>query len=281
MLRPSLQWYPADWRSSANLRRCSWEARGAWIEVIGLMHDSDEYGLLRWPLSEIAHSIGCPPKLLKELADKKVLKGTDRGLCEAYVYTPRHAGQNGEPVTLIEAQLGPIWFSSRMVRDEHVRHQRGKNSRYPGKEQSAQHDGAPKEQPKDSPKPPIGDESGCVKGDGPSSASASSSTETTDIPPTAGASAPSADRIFGFGLDLLKARGATEKAARSFLGKLRKDVGDLEVITLLEQVEREEITEPLAWLTKAAAGRGPAGTAPKRSGVHFGEQDYSAGWGTR
>src|SRR4051812_26611792 len=100
MKRPAFQFYPADWRNNANLRRCSWEARGVWIEVMGLMHDSDCYGLLRWPLREIAQAIGAPAKLLQELAVKGVLKGADSGQIETFVYTPRSGRKDGDPVAL-------------------------------------------------------------------------------------------------------------------------------------------------------------------------------------
>lgn len=125
MKRPAFQFYPADWRNNAKLRRCSWAARGAWIEVIGLLHDSDEYGVLRWPLKEIANAVGCPLALVRELVEKDVLKGADKGRIEALVYVSRSGRKLGPPVTLIAESEGPVWYSNRMVRDEHVRNLRG------------------------------------------------------------------------------------------------------------------------------------------------------------
>ena len=125
MKRPAFQFYPGDWRNNAKLRRCSWEARGVWIECMGLMHDSDEYGVLRWKLDEIAQALGAPKKILKELVDKGVLHGCEKGLCEPMVYVPKSGRREGPAVTLIEAQQGPIWYSPRMVRDEYVRAKRG------------------------------------------------------------------------------------------------------------------------------------------------------------
>lgn len=130
MKRPAFQFYPADWRNNANLRRCSWAARGVWIEVMGLMHDSDEYGTLHWSLKEIAQALGCQVSLMKELASKEVLKGCDSGRCTTLIYVPRSGRRDGEPVTLISEQNGPIWYSSRMVKDEHVRTVRGESSRF-------------------------------------------------------------------------------------------------------------------------------------------------------
>ena len=130
MKRPAFQFYPADWRNNANLRRCSWAARGVWIEVMGLMHDSDEYGALHWSLKEIAQALGCQVSLMKELASKEVLKGCDTGRCSTLIYVPRSGRRDGEPVTLVQEQDGPIWYSSRMVKDEYVRTIRGENNRF-------------------------------------------------------------------------------------------------------------------------------------------------------
>src|SRR6266850_7172632 len=131
MKRPSLQFYPGDWRSNAKLRRCSRAERGDWIETICLLHDAEEYGVLRWPLQDIAQAIGCKVSELRNgLVSKGVLKGAHAGeRCAAYVYTPRHEGKDGTPVTLIPEQDGPIWYSSRMVRDAHLRAHRGASTR--------------------------------------------------------------------------------------------------------------------------------------------------------
>lgn len=129
MKRPSLQFYPGDWQRNAKLRRCTFAERGIWLAVICLFHDSDEYGLLRWPLKDIAQAVGCKVTELKAIAAKGVLKGSDEAI-EPLVFTPRHAGKDGEPVTLLPAQSGPLWYSSRMVRDEYVRTKRGEGSRF-------------------------------------------------------------------------------------------------------------------------------------------------------
>lgn len=128
-IRPAFQFYPADWRNNAKLRRCSLEARGAWVDVMCLLHDSDEYGVLRWPLADIAQAAGVPVKLLRELASKSVLKGADEN-ADPFVFTPRHGGKDGDPVTLVTAMGGPCWYCSRFVRDEYVRQRRGVGSRF-------------------------------------------------------------------------------------------------------------------------------------------------------
>jgi hypothetical protein len=151
--RPSFQFYPGDWQVNSNLRRCTHAEKGAWVDVMVLMHDQDdEYGVLRWPLKEIAQSIGAPVALLRGLVAKGVLKGSDSELTEAYIYTPRSGRKDGEPVTLIAPQPGPVWYSSRMVKDEYVRTIRGEASRF-----GADDGDAPKAQSKPAPKPPFGD----------------------------------------------------------------------------------------------------------------------------
>lgn len=175
MRRPSFQFYPADWRNNANLRRCSWEARGVWLEVMGLMHDSDVYGVLHWPLKEIAQALGAPAKLVLELATKGVMKGADKGLIEAYVYTPRAHRKDGDPKVLVASQEGPIWYSSRMVKDEHLRLVRGENTKFTED---------PKANPKTAPKPTLG----AASGDG--STSSSSSTTSPSLRSGEGAAKP-------------------------------------------------------------------------------------------
>jgi len=181
MKRPAFQFYPADWRNNSNLRRCSWAARGAWIDLMCLMHDADGYGVLRWEMKEIAQSIGCPLSLLKELRDKGVLKGCDTGVCEPFVYTPRSGRKDGEPVTLIPGQSGPIWYSSRMVKDEYVRNIRGSGTRF-GDPEGADPKVARNASPNHAPKGGFGADFDASpkaapirrKGDGPSSSSSSS-----------------------------------------------------------------------------------------------------------
>ena len=168
MKRPAFQFYPADWRNNAKLRRCSWAARGVWIELMGLMHDSDEYGLLRWPLKQIAQALGCPVKLLNELVDCGVLYGCAQGECEPFVYTPRSGRKNGEPVVLVPAQAGPVWYSPRMVRDEYVRANAGASTRFK----------APSQAPDTTPDP----SPSRWHGEGESDGSSSTSSSSTSVP---------------------------------------------------------------------------------------------------
>lgn len=179
MKRPAFQFYPSDWRNNANLRRCSPAARGVWVDIMCVLHDSDEYGIVRWPLIDLSNASNAPMKLIRELVEKSVLKGHDKRLEAPYIYTPRSGRCDGEPVTLIGIQDGPVWYSSRMVRDEYVRTIRGESTRFG--------------EPKVAPKPPFGDEDGEQNsapkaapkppfGDGSTVSSSSSTTLNTRIP---------------------------------------------------------------------------------------------------
>ena len=95
------------------------------MDVMCLLHDQEEYGVMRWSLAEIAQAIGCQKSKLQTLVIKNVLKGSDTGLCESLVYIPRSGRKNGAPITVIQAQKAPIWYSSRMVIDEYKRMLRG------------------------------------------------------------------------------------------------------------------------------------------------------------
>ncbi|MDS1141731.1 hypothetical protein RE432_14920 [Pusillimonas sp. SM2304] len=139
------------------------------------MHDQEEYGVLRWPLKEIAQAVGCSVASLKALSLKGVLKGDDKHLAEAYVYTPRSGRKVGDPVVLLDTQDGPIWYSSRMVKDEYVRTIRGESSRFGEGDDNPK--GKKKTAPKDAPKPPLGDGS---------SSSSSTSLKDTPLPPDDG-----------------------------------------------------------------------------------------------
>jgi hypothetical protein len=261
MSRPSFQFYPKDWRNNANLRRCSPAARGAWIDVLCVLHDSDEYGILRWKLKDLAMAAAASIGLLRELVEKSVLKGIDRGQVEPYIYIPRSGRREGAPVELIAAQPGPIWYSSRMVRDEYVRTTAGASTRFgvvsPVTKPAAI------DAPRRSPSRRQGDDQGVDQGDGSSS---SSSTAVNSVPIGTGRKAPKTvdpdEIIFGYGVPMLTAAGSTDKHARSFLGMLRKKHGDATVVNTLRECVKAKPLQPLEWL---AAALPPGGAASKQN----------------
>jgi hypothetical protein len=80
--RPSFQFYPADWSANPNLKRCTFAEKGIWLEVMCLLHDQAEYGVLRWSLTEIATAVKCRVADLRSLERKGVMKGADEALAE-------------------------------------------------------------------------------------------------------------------------------------------------------------------------------------------------------
>lgn len=86
---PWLKFYPKDWRANVRLRCCSLAARGLWIEILGLMHESEPYGSLLPAGSSpsaatIAMLIGRPESevapAIAELASAGVFSRTSSGV---------------------------------------------------------------------------------------------------------------------------------------------------------------------------------------------------------
>lgn len=100
---PAIQFYPGDWRKDVGVQSLSYHDRGIWFELLLLMHDSEERGVLtlnRKPITEeqLARLLGL---------DKQILTTTLTSLHEAGVASI-------DPVT------GGL-MSRRMVRDEALR----------------------------------------------------------------------------------------------------------------------------------------------------------------
>jgi uncharacterized protein YdaU (DUF1376 family) len=79
-----------------------------------------------------------------------------------------------------------------------------------------------------------------------------------------GADAP-VDPIWGTGLAFLVRKGVPEKAARSLLGKLKREAGDIEAGALLAKADTEDITDPIPWLMAAAVAARERKRAPQQS----------------
>lgn len=250
MSRPSFQFYPGDWQKNANLRRCSPAARGVWMDILCLLHDSEgEYGVLRWPLKDIANAASAPMTLVRELVAKGVLKGADKG-AEPYVYRPKHAGKVGDPVILVVPGDGPVWYSSRFVRDEYVRQRRGESTRFDTANQPASR----------SPKGGLGE----PQGDGPSTSSSPSGSEANA---SAGADAPAsvdksmdpkriAWRDCG---NWLVENGVAESGARELMGLVLRDYPVAALDAFVAAAKKGPTPDPKAYLlatAKAMAGQG-------------------------
>lgn len=273
MKRPSFQFYPGDWQANSNLRRCTHEEKGVWLDIMCLLHDQEEYGVARWPLKELAQAVGSTLAKTKSLVTKGILKGADAGhKCAPFVFVPTGAGRKkGDPVTLIAEQDGPLWYSSRMVLDEYKRMVRGEYS------------SSPKHAPDSAPKPPIGATPKHAPDSAPSRTGASSSSSSSVNLSEANASGGEPPKmspeeiIFGYGLPLLTNAGTADKQARSFLGGLRKAHGDEALVDKLRECLKAKPLQPLEWL---AAALPPAGSSPKQKtpqAENFADRDYGKG----
>jgi len=213
-----------------------------------LLHDADDYGVLYWPLHDIASAAGAPKKLIKELVDKSVLKGSDKEITEPYIYIPRSGRKDGEPVTLIPVQPGPLWYSSRMVKDEYIRKARGQSSRFgEGNSEASLPSPIPPfgegkgDTPKTVPKPPLSDGSSSS-----SSSSYSSSKNKEKI---------NKKESFDFRA-YLKAKGVSDQVVDDW-ATLRKTKKAPITQTAIDEIEREAVKARISLetaLSKASAG---------------------------
>lgn len=154
MSNPWFKFFTSDWLGNAKLKRCTHEEKGIWIDVLCLLHDQAEYGVVRWPLEELAQAAGTSKAKLKKLVDKGILKGADVGqACDSMVYIPRSGRKEGAPVTLIEAQNGPVWYSSRMVEDAYKSKARGTPNASPNHSPKGGIGESPNASPNHSPSP--------------------------------------------------------------------------------------------------------------------------------
>lgn len=84
---PWFQFFASDWLANANLRRCSLAARGMWADMLCLMHECEERGVLisgnvPWSDEDVAAAVGGDTTanltVLRELLEKRVAKRDNR-----------------------------------------------------------------------------------------------------------------------------------------------------------------------------------------------------------
>jgi len=64
--------------------------------------------------------------------------------------------------------------------------------------------------------------------------------------------AAAADPIWHTGLAFLTRKGIPSEQARKFLGKLKREAGDIDAAALLADAEAQDITDPVPWLSAGA-----------------------------
>lgn len=134
--RPAFQFYPDKWTGNNKLRSCNHEEKGVWMDLLCYLHYGDEYGVTHKTLEQLSKIIHCKLEVVEFLYQEEILKGAPEGKnCSEFIYAPISGGrvEIEKSVILIPQQPGPIYYCSRMVRDEHLRNIRSGNGRIGGK----------------------------------------------------------------------------------------------------------------------------------------------------
>lgn len=107
---PSFPFYPGDWRKDPDLARCSHASKGVWIDLLCLMFECQERGVLAtagvpWTDHEIAGALGGSKEVVLEALTELVGKGVAKRRANGSLY------------------------SARLVRDEQLRQQEAEKKR--------------------------------------------------------------------------------------------------------------------------------------------------------
>lgn len=210
MKLPSLQFYPGDWLKDPAVRSVSLSARGLWVDMLCLMHESVRRGFLQHatgkPITreQLARMTGCSTEevshLLQELEDSGVFSRTEHG----------------------------IIYNRRMVRDEQKRSLCSEAGKRGGGNPTFK-----------------GQSKGNGKGEGKQNPNPSSSS-SSDSKESGAARAPT---IWDVGIPLLT-RGdvMTERSARSLLGRLSRDYGNEKVAEAIAKTDARNAANPQEYL---------------------------------
>jgi hypothetical protein len=250
-----MKWYPSDWRSDAKLRLVSFAARGLWVDILSLMHESEQYGYLlvagKSPsVKNLSMLLGGDAKeisrLLGELSDFGVYSVTDQG----------------------------VIYSRRMVRDkaksedDRVNGKRGGNPKLrktdkggvnpPVKPLDKGVDKAQKLEARDSEAKASAPDGALPVDDKIKTSLPTASIQKLELKPD---DPDLSTVIFRQGVNfLVKASGKSDDKIRSILGKWRNSYGDELLVATLGAAQREHkiqaLLEPVGWIEKALQSRG-------------------------
>lgn len=208
--RPAFQFYPADWRKDPSLSVCSLAARGLWIEMMCIAHESAEYGVLvvnGVPITgpQLARMVGESPKVVTDLLAE---------LDGAGVFSRREDG---------------AIYSRRMLKDEHIRNVRSAAGKLGGNPNFA----------KDLPKQK--DKLGVTP-----SSSSSTSVTGTDVP----VHDDDDQTVIEQGIEVVQTRCRFSfHVAQTFVTSLAKIHGTPAVVAALrEMLDTPTVIDPRSWL---------------------------------
>lgn len=91
---PAFQFYPGDWLKDPNLRRCTHAAKGVWMDILCLMFESQERGVLitaqrAWSDEEIALAVGGDSTTVMACVQELTLKGVAYRRADGALYSKR------------------------------------------------------------------------------------------------------------------------------------------------------------------------------------------------
>jgi hypothetical protein len=72
---PYLTWFPGDWRKDPCVQCLDLEHKGAWFEMLNLMHESEERGVLRMQVEDLAVVLGIAPTKCQQIVNKLLQTG--------------------------------------------------------------------------------------------------------------------------------------------------------------------------------------------------------------
>lgn len=212
--QPWMKFYPQDWRADEKLRMCSLSARGLWIEMLAIMHRSEQYGFLLIAGSiptdaQLAVQVGASPQEVTELLAQ--LRQADVFSCAANgaIYSRRMTRDNRKSIALSKnGKKGGDATARKTAENERLLEQNsGKGSTPDTRGQS-------------------------------SDANASGAAPPGDP----------VKSLFDIGVSLLTEADTPISQARSIIGKLRKDLGDDGALSAVLKCRRAAPSNPVEWL---------------------------------
>ncbi len=105
---PAFQFYPGDWLKDPNLRRCTHAAKGVWIDLLCLMFESEERGVLvssqrAWSDDEIVLAVGGDSAVVRACVQELTLKGVCNRRQDGALYSKRLVRDEHKRLLCIEA----------------------------------------------------------------------------------------------------------------------------------------------------------------------------------
>jgi hypothetical protein len=94
MKMPAFQFYPADWRKDPGVQALGYFERGVWFEMLCLMHESSERGVLLlnerpFPDEALANTLGLPLEQLRATLAKLLAYGVAKQRDDGAIYNKR------------------------------------------------------------------------------------------------------------------------------------------------------------------------------------------------